>query len=57
MNGRESVSKMLRRWFELLKTRRAELSWLKQTENLMLVNHSQAAIHAMTQLYPTSGQV
>jgi hypothetical protein len=48
---------MLSCWFELLKTGRSELNRLKQTENLMRVNHSQAAIHAMTKLDTASGQV
>jgi hypothetical protein len=39
---------MLSCWFELLKPRRSKLGWLKQTENLTIVDYSQAAIHAMT---------
>ena len=57
MNRRETVSKVLSCWFELLKTGGSELNRLKQTKNLLLVNHSQAAIQAMTKLDTASGQV
>lgn len=57
MNRWQTISKMLSCWYKLLKARRAKLSWLNRTENLTLVNHSQAAIHAMTQLDTAAGQV